>query len=479
VAERLAMPRATVQQVLHQARQRWGRQTWMTELRKEIAVLLDKSGGVMTAEEVAAAVLTARGSAAPEPDRSRFAAAVAIAAVETEAAREGARYTPYRGQQRAFIVAMPGLADCYTAAPTARAQYAEQLAAKADALAQADPLLAPLRVVEELQAVPPPEGDPTLTPDRLLRLAAAAAQHAALSSRMELYPRGMAAARALKLGVGALLGPKELTAQHIQQRIASRYPHAEPVPGRPALDELLQEAGIAWVWDDTGAEGKGAYRPKYRPADTPARTSTLPRLSTAAPPGASLSPEIEAAHILEERLSRAVHEHRFLLLTVAPRHLLRAEAEIVRRFPVLRLSLEALLLQAMQATAAAVGARWEVVLQADAASHDSRDWRNLHTLVRRAMPAVEQALFAAERPVLLVYPGLLARYDQLALLEKLRDACAQARHVPGFIVLIAADEQHPLPVLDGRPVPVVVASEWARLPEAWLTNAHRTQEGRG
>src|SRR5262249_55594601 len=142
-------------------------------------------------------------------------------------------------------------------------------------LAEADPLLAPARIVEELQAVPPPEGDVQLTPDRLLRLAVAASQKAALSSRMELYPRGMAAARALKLGVGSLLGPRELTVQHIQQRVASRYPQAEPLPGRPALDALLQEAGIAWVWDDAGASGQGVYRPRYRTPDVRSRTSTL------------------------------------------------------------------------------------------------------------------------------------------------------------------------------------------------------------
>ena len=46
-----------------------------------------------------------------------------------------------------------------------------------------------------------------------------------------------------QIGVGSLLGPQELTVQQIQQRIASRYPQAEPVPGRPALDDLLREAG--------------------------------------------------------------------------------------------------------------------------------------------------------------------------------------------------------------------------------------------
>jgi len=286
----------------------------------------------------------------------------------------------------------------------------------------------------------------------------------------------MAAARAVKLGLGSLLGPKELTVPQIQQRIASRYPQAEPVPGRPMLDDLLHAAGIDWEWSSAGAEGKGAYRPQYLAPDVPARTSSLPRLSTASQPDVALSPAAEAARSFEERLARAVHERRFLLLTVAPRHLLRAEEEILQRFPVLRLSLETLLLLAMKAVASAAGARWEVVLQADVAPPDSRDWRNLQALVRRAIPAVEHTLFAAAKPVLLVYPGLLARYDHIQLLEKLRDACTQRQNAPGFLVLIASDEQRTMPVLDGKPVPVILASEWARLPEAWLTNAHRAQE---
>ena len=121
-------------------------------------------------------------------------------------------------------------------------------------------------------------------------------------------------------------------------------------------------------------------------------------------------------------------------------------------------------------------ARSAAAVQADVAPPDSRDWRNLQALVRRAIPAVEHTLFAAEKPVLLVYPGLLARYDQIHVLEKLRDACTQRQNAPGFLVLIASDEQRTMPVLDGKPVPVILASEWARLPEAWLTNAHRAQE---
>jgi hypothetical protein len=241
----------------------------------------------------------------------------------------------------------------------------------------------------------------------------------------------------------------------------------------------LRDAGIELDWDGDAFDGYGAYRPRAIMPDSSPSASTLPRWSTTPQPGLPLSPEAEAAYALEERLSRAVQERRFLILTVALQYLLRAEEEIVRRFPVVRMSLEALLIQEMKATAAAVGARWEVVVQADVASPESADWHRLRTLVRRAMPAVEQALFRADGPVLLVYPGLLARYEQIQLLEKLRDACTQGSDAPGFIVLMPSDEQRHMPVLDGRPVPVILASEWARIPEAWLINTHRARESTG
>jgi hypothetical protein len=292
----------------------------------------------------------------------------------------------------------------------------------------------------------------------------------------------MEAGRALKLGIGSLLGPKELTVAEIRQRIASRYPSAEPIPEPPVLDDLLRGAGIELVWDSAGAGGRDCYRPRYLLHEISSTATTLPRLSTAMQPGLSMDPETGAAQALEERLASAVTGRRFLVLTVAQRYLMRAEEEIVRRFPVTRMNLEALLLQETKATAAALGARWEVVLQADASAPESADWRRLQTLVRRAMPAVEQALLTAAGPVLLVYPGLLARYDQMPLLERLREACGRKSDAPGFIVLIAADEQRHMPVLDGKPIPVILTSEWARIPRlGWRISIVRQEisEDRG
>ncbi len=74
------------------------------------------------------------------------------------------------------------------------ADYALRLGQCADRLAAEDPLAPPARVLQTLQALMPPTGLTELTDTRLVRLAAAASAHAAVSSRQELYPKGMDAA---------------------------------------------------------------------------------------------------------------------------------------------------------------------------------------------------------------------------------------------------------------------------------------------
>ena len=137
------------------------------------------------------------------------------------------------------------------------ATYAEELGQKADQLAASDPLLPPLRVFQELYEVSQPQlphGCQPFGNERLLKLAAAMSRTAAVSSRQELYPRGMAAERALRLGIGALsglgLGDGEggFTIEQIRDRLKSRYPEAEPLPNRPELDDLLRKVGFDVRW---------------------------------------------------------------------------------------------------------------------------------------------------------------------------------------------------------------------------------------
>src|SRR5205085_5669353 len=110
--------------------------------------------------------------------------------------------------------------------------YADTLGEVADRLAGADPLPPPLRVFQELYDVPQPQQPVGCQPfgnERLLRLAAAMSEAAAVSSRQELYPRGMAAERALRLGLGALAGlglgdgDGGFTVEQIRSRLESRY----------------------------------------------------------------------------------------------------------------------------------------------------------------------------------------------------------------------------------------------------------------
>ena len=115
--------------------------------------------------------------------------------------------------------------------------------------------------------------------------------------------------------------------------------------------------------------------------------------------------------------------------------------------------------------------KWERVLQADA-KPGSGDWDRLMTLVRQAMPHVERTVMSARKTVLMIYPGLLARYEQLDVLTRIREKVGRADGIPGLWMLIATDGQSPLPVMDGKPIPVIGPAEWARIPDRWLTNEY-------
>jgi len=465
VAEALGFARHEVQGVVDRARERWGkdRKGWLAPLRDSVASLLEKHGGVMTRAELVGALLAQRGSSALAGERERSAGAVAYAAVEAEAAREGARFVLYRGRDHLFVVGTPELAEPFAATPAARARYAELLGARADELAAADPLLPRERAEEELLAVSAPEGDRPLPLERLLRLAVAASRQAALSSRMEVYPRGMSAVRALRLGAGSLLGPKALPTELVQQRIASRYPEAVRLPDRPALDALLVEAALPYQWDDE--------RTSFAPSDVrPGYLETSSTVGRRSVHGGGDEPGTEEAWALERRLAAVTADRRFLVLTVDPRRHPKAERELLRRHGLTPVNLEARLLREMRAAVDALGARWDVVVRADAAARDSRDWRNLQHVAARAAAAVAASLLELRKPALLVYPGLLARYGQLGVLEQLR-VRAEAGEGPGFVLLVAADARSTMPVVDREPLPVVYASEWARVPEPWLRGA--------
>jgi hypothetical protein len=92
------------------------------------------------------------------------------------------------------------------------------------------------------------------------------------------------------------------------------------------------------------------------------------------------------------------------------------------------------------------------------------------------MPRIEKDLFTADAFLLICYAGMLARYDQMGLIDALQDRAGRPRNVggiPGVWMLIPGDGQSHLPFMEGKAVPVIGSGQHARVPVEWLENRHR------
>ena len=466
VAAQLHVSRKRVADLIDGARTRWRKNKSLTALRTTIADMTAAQGGAITANELTTLVLAARGSVEEEPRRSQLGSLVVRAAIEVERESDAPRFVERRSGDNLLIARSDELAD-----------YAERLGEVADELAMMEPLPAPQRVIERLREVEPPEDSELISDSRIRRLAVSASARAALSGRLEIYPRGMDSLRAIKLAHGALLGEKELTVTETRSRVSGRYPEAEPLPNRPQLDGLLSQVIPDLHWDDSAANGRGAF--VYRDSSfssgfsSPTQTSRLRTRLDGTSVSATVTPEIADASILETKLSRAEKEGAFLVLMVSPKRYNDAEAEFARRFRVTPYNIDKLLISAMREEARAASVDWNVVLRADASSRDSRDWHHLTTLIGRSIRKIEGQIATSEQTVLLLYPGLLARYGRLDLLERLRDEIGVAgSRLHGVWILVAADEQSERPTLNGVTIPVITPGQWARVTDAWL-DLHR------
>ena len=478
-ARALGAPPVAVSQALARARRRWSRLPALTRLRHDIVEMLDAHDNVMTMHELVDGILTNRGSVQEHPLRSRLAAACVRAAVEVERHLAAPRWIVRRiAAPTVALLARDAVDDDGTTRLDGHrlADYAVRLGRAADDLATAEPLPSPGRVIEVLRDVDSPADVTKPAPNRLLALATAVSSGAALSSRLELYPRGMDAARALKLALGALAGARTLTSDEVRRRIAGRYPEAALLPDRPALDALLQDAGSELRWQSKAGNGRGAYESPFRSFVTVGSetryTRSAGRASRVAEAGAT---DWSESDNFDQRLARALENRAFLALTVSPRRLVEAERALASSFAIEARSMDELLIRHMKAAAAEAGADWQVVLRADRTPHGSSDWANLMRLVgHRVMPRVRAELAAAQRPVLLANLGLLARYEQVSFLDELRDATGRSGGPPGLWLLVPSDAQESRPLIDGKPVPVFTAVQWARIPGAWLAGRPRT-----
>ena len=301
-------------------------------------------------------------------------------------------------------------------------------------------------------------------------------QTAAVSSRQEVYPRGMAAERALRLGIGAIGGlgmgetEKASPSNRSESVCKSRYPEAEPLPDHPALQDLLDKIGFEVRWEP-------ATTTYHRPSKESLFTSgsSVPRRHSTATSARHIevTPDMAEARSFEDRLKHAYAEGGFLVLTVRPSRMRWAEAELLRRFGLERVSFDDLLFDALREEAKELEVDWSNIEEADGADPSSQDWNNL-LHIGPAGPKIAARLAQRPEHLLLVHPGLIARYDLMPILETLRDKVGHDVPCPGLWVLVATDGQNDMPILDHAEIPLITPGQRAKVSENWIDNREST-----
>jgi serine/threonine protein kinase len=434
--------------------QRWADDEDLAQVRDEIVELLDESGGVMSAAELAQALIGSRGTVATEPRRTAQAVGLVRAAVEAELSLGGdARVGARKFGTEVLVGREP---DDPTATHTSEdlLRYAVLLGRVAQKLAAADPLPTPSRAIERLRHTTAPSAMPELSDARLVQLAAAAAAgDVAVNAQLQLYPVGMAAERAIRLAAGSLVLTRDqtLTVENLRNRVAARFLRATPVPDRPALDRLLAACGVALEWDQRNK----VYRAPAATSGSLFATST--RIGTV---GALVPTGTDAAADAQTRLTAALDRAAFLALLVAPPDVTRARRALLDALPLTEVDVTRLLVETLRS----IGVPWELVLNSDAQPPNHPDRRNLENAVRHeVLPRVSAAIDAAPGAVLLTEAAPLARYGCMDLLARLADNGVPR---PAARLLLAA-ARRPQPVLDTEPIPVTSAAQWMWLPEPW------------
>jgi hypothetical protein len=112
--------------------------------------------------------------------------------------------------------------------------------------------------------------------------------------------------------------------------------------------------------------------------------------------------------------------------------------------------------------------KWEIILRADTALPDSQDGRNLFRLAERAAKSVADRLRQRQEPTLVIFPGLLARYGQLGILDEIQDALG----VYSLWLLVGSEGRGNPPSSEKQTIPAR-PSQWAWIPEKWLDNDFR------
>ncbi len=464
LAEREGVTTAAIYLALGKCRDQWAKHGALDELRALVHEALDGAGGALRLRHAAQRLHAALPHDRSVDEELGFAQAAALARVVAEVdkdAEHGVRYVRLHDND-AWLCA----SDAHTAGLKRLGDVADQLAARTTIAGPAEAA----RAFAEAAAETPFS---TLPPERLADLGALASKSAACSARLEIYPRQMEPERALLLSASLLksgLSPAEL-----RRRVALRYPAARELPTRPDLDELLKPHGLTWLDGYHRYERAGASEG----TQVQTRVSSLGRSPTALPSQArAMDPEAVAARQFDERLRNAVERRQLRVLGVTADRAREAAIELSRRVGVKPVAFDQLLVAAIRTQMAKGGVKREdLIHDADRGGAAGPAWTNLLKLVQAAADTVASSLLPPKEPLLLVQPGLIARYRLTGFLERLVEAAKQPE-ANAILLLVPSHDTGGLPAINGElAIPGLEPGQSLWVAPEWIRNRDQAPAG--
>lgn len=516
VAEALGLSVGRIPQILKQQRTRWKKLPAVQVLRKEILGLLTELGRVASAAEIADTLTVRRGTRFRTRGQRRamaLAAVRAVVEVEQLVPDEAVfRHQHNRGAKDdalgAGLLALEVGEDDDPDTPSAPGllDYALRLGRTADRLSELATLPTAPTVLAELGALTPPPGRVEWNERRLVEVAAAASSNAAVSPRLEIYPRDLALVRALRLSQAGLVTvnldiPREkrpgLTPDEVHERVRARFPELVDEHGRHELPlggpltKALKDAGFDLTLSTREDTGTLRYLPPRESVESSYFTVVGQRRSTRAGTFTRYAddPQIAEAVRAEERLTTSARRDGFRVLTVRTALSPSAVAELSgkgSRFGTEEVSVTALFLEALHALVdPKPKPSWETILKADAAAPGSNAarrfaeyattaWGRVEPRLRELLEPGSGASSGADRsPVLMTDTGVFARYDAMDVLHRLAEVSRHGGR--GLWMLCPQDDPAREPRLGTVAVPHQAGlGEWIDLPDSWVNNLHRS-----
>ncbi len=449
LAESLQLTTAAVYIALGKARDDWSKHAALPVLVAQVHALVEQAGGALPLARAGTELLAAIPHAG-EPDADVRAAALVrlIAEIEKEDPG-GLRFVRLDGEVP-WILRSDDIE-----------QAVRRLGATADELAGREVLAGPIEAARALAEVAQGTALASLAPDRLVRLAAAAGKRAAASTRLELYPRGMDARRALMLS--AAVFTKDLPEDELRRRVEARYPEAAPLPPRPQLDALVEELGLRYVaasglYSRPGEEGKSSLHTSVRSPFT-----TFTRVRT--------GPEIAAADVargeFDDRVRLCLERRSLLVLGVTADLTRYAERALRNRFNLEPHSFDALFLAELDRQIARARVNPYLVFSTDGVGRLGDGWPNLRRLAEATATAIADALLPAKTPLLLTQPGLIGRYQLTGFLDRLVSAARDADDGAAIFLLVPGHDRA-APVIGDVAIPGLLPGQHCWIPGSWL-----------